>query len=163
MNYELFMWSDRKQENHSFTRSPGSNDLAESAVEGLGAVTSLAVIGRGMIIRGHIKSREGLYVDGEVDGTLELPDCRLTVGPHGKVAADSTAREVEVLGSIHGDLQASKRITIRKGGRLVGDLRTPAIVIEEGAYFKGKIEIVNNGDEVSTAISHTNGKTAARA
>ncbi len=157
------MWSDRKQENPSFARASGSNDQAESAVEGLGAVTSLAVIGRGMIIRGHIKSREGLYVDGEVDGTLELPECRLTVGPHGKVQADCTAREVEALGSIRGDLQVTKRITIRKGARMIGDLRTPAIVIEEGAYFKGKIEIVSSAEEAEAAVSvSSNRKTAAR-
>jgi cytoskeletal protein CcmA (bactofilin family) len=60
------------------------------------------------------------------------------------------AREVDVLGSVNGDVEASKKITIRKGGRLVGDLRTPGIVIEDGAYFKGKIEIVNT-DEATAA------------
>ncbi len=54
------------------------------------------------------------------------------------------AREVEVMGNVSGDMEASKKITIRKGGRLVGDLRTPGIVIEEGAYYKGKIEILNS-------------------
>lgn len=131
--------------------------------EGLGAVTSLAVIGRGMVIRGHIKSEEGLYVDGEVYGSLELPDCRLTVGPHGRVDADSRAREVEVLGTLSGDLQATKKVTIRKGGRLVGDLQTPAIVIEEGAYFKGKIEIVNSDEHAPAAAPAANlSRSAAR-
>ena len=155
------MWTDRKQENSPNGRSLGSKDQAESAIEGLGAVTSLAVIGRGMLIRGHIQSKEGLYVDGEVDGTLELPNCRLTVGPHGKVEADSTAREVEVLGSISGDLEATKKITIRKGGRMIGDLRTPAIVIEEGAYFKGKIEIVNGDENGRVAVTPPNSKKSA--
>jgi cytoskeletal protein CcmA (bactofilin family) len=97
-----------------------------------------------MMIRGQITSKESLHVEGQVDGSLDMPDFRLTVGPHGRVGADTKAREIEVLGTVAGDLEASKKITIRKGGRLVGDLRTPGITIEEGAYFKGKIEIVDS-------------------
>ena|SRR5581483_1428234 len=141
------MWSDRKQENSSFGPASESAGHGESSAEGVGTVSTLAVIGRGMVIKGQIKSREGLYIDGEVDGTLELFDSRLTVGPHGRVDADAKAREIEVLGSVSGDLEATKRITIRRGGRLVGDLRTPGIVIEEGAYFKGRIEIVSSEEE----------------
>ncbi|MGH9584297.1 MAG: bactofilin family protein, partial [Bryobacteraceae bacterium] len=106
------------------------------------AVASLAVIGKAMVIQGQIASRESLHIEGEVTGKIDLPDCRLTVGRTGRVAADIVAREVEVLGSVRGDLRASKKITIRKGGHLIGDLRTPGIVIEEGAYYKGRIEIV---------------------
>jgi cytoskeletal protein CcmA (bactofilin family) len=141
------MWSDRKQENSSPRTASGLGDNLEPvASTNPVRVTSpgLAVIGKAMIIRGQIKSKEDLQVDGEVDGTLELPNCRLTVGPNGKVGAGATAREVDVLGSIDGDVDASKKITIRKGGRLVGDLRTAGIVIEDGAYFKGKIEIINS-------------------
>lgn len=140
------MWSDRKQENSNPRTVPGLNDNLEPLSSNPVRVTSpgLAVIGKAMIIRGQIKSREDLQVDGEVDGTLELPNCRLTVGPNGKVGAGATAREVDVLGSIDGDVDASKKVTIRKGGRLVGDLRTAGIVIEDGAYFKGKIEIINS-------------------
>jgi cytoskeletal protein CcmA (bactofilin family) len=140
------MWSDRKQENSNPRTVPGLSDNLEPLSSNPVRVTSpgLAVIGKAMIIRGQIKSREDLQVDGEVDGTLELPNCRLTVGPNGKVGAGATAREVDVLGSIDGDVDASKKVTIRKGGRLVGDLRTAGIVIEDGAYFKGKIEIINS-------------------
>jgi cytoskeletal protein CcmA (bactofilin family) len=113
------------------------------------AAVGLAVIGKAMVIRGQITSREDMHVDGEIDGTLDMPNCRLTIGPSGKVGAGARAREVEVLGSIDGDVEASRKITIRKGGRLVGDLRTPGIVIEDGAYFKGKIEIVTT--EAATA------------
>jgi cytoskeletal protein CcmA (bactofilin family) len=88
-----------------------------------------------------------MHIDGQVDGTLEMPDSRLTIGPNGRVGADAKAREIEVLGTVAGDLEASKKITIRKGGRLVGDLRTPGIIIEEGAYFKGKIEIVDGEEQ----------------
>lgn len=135
------MWSDRKPtkplENAGATASP------QRVAEGVVSLANLTVIGKAMVVRGHIRSTESLHIEGEVDGTLELPGARLTVGPTAKVKADATAREIEVLGSLSGDLDATKKITIRKGGRLVGDLRTPGIVIEEGAYFKGKIEILN--------------------
>ena len=91
-----------------------------------------------------------MHIEGEVDGTLELPGARLTVGVTARVAADARAREIEVIGTLTGDLDASKKITVRKGGRLVGDLRTPGIVIEEGAYYKGKIEIVNPEEQPET-------------
>lgn len=139
------MWSDRKQENSNPRTAPGLGDMVDPvSPTPVRASPGLAVIGKAMIIRGQIKSKEDLQVDGEVDGTLELPNCRLIVGPHGKVGAGATAREVDVMGSIDGDVDASKKVTIRKGGRLVGDLRTAGIVIEDGAYFKGKIEIINS-------------------
>lgn len=140
------MWSERKQDNPTGSRtSPGQTGSPErGSSEGAGPVSSLAVIGKGMVIRGQITSKESMYVDGEVDGSFTLPDCRLTIGPNGRVDAKVKAREVEVMGNVSGDMEASKKITIRKGGRLVGDLRTPGIVIEEGAYYKGKIEILNS-------------------
>ncbi len=115
-----------------------------------------------MVIRGRITSTESLLIEGQVDGTLEMPESRLTVGPHGRVGADAKAREIEVLGTVTGDLDASKKITIRKGGRLVGDLRTPGIIIEEGAYFKGRIEIVDS-EEHAAATEPPDVKRAAGA
>jgi cytoskeletal protein CcmA (bactofilin family) len=137
------MWSDRKP-TRSFENAPsGANTSAAQASEGIVNVANLTVIGKAMVVRGHIRSKESLHIEGEVDGTLELPGARLTVGATARVAADARAREIEVIGTLTGDLDATKKITVRKGGRLVGDLRTPGIVIEEGAYYKGKIEIVN--------------------
>src|SRR5947209_14160483 len=135
------MWSDRKQENSASVRSSDANNRAEA--ESAGKVSVVTVIGKGMTIKGTVRSEETLHVDGELDGKLDLPGQRLTIGPNGRVHADTTAREVEVLGTLNGDIDAAKKITIRKGGRLIGNLKTPAIVIEDGAYFKGRIEIVN--------------------
>lgn len=152
--------SDRKQ----FTfpgRSSASPKEPESLSDSVGAVSSLTVIGRAMMIRGQITSKESLHVEGQVDGTLDMPDFRLTVGPHGRVGADTKAREIEVLGTVAGDLEASKKITIRKGGRLVGDLRTPGIIIEEGAYFKGKIEIVDSEEPQAPGASPEGKKATA--
>lgn len=139
--------NDRKQADFFAGKSPALGKGLESVPETAGTVSSLTVIGRAMVIRGDIVSRESLLVDGQVEGTLELPNSRLVIGANARVGADARAREIEVLGTVAGDLEASKKITIRKGGRLTGDLRTPGIVIEEGAFFKGKIEIVDSEEQ----------------
>ena len=102
---------------------------------------NVAVIGRNMLIIGTVTSSEDLYVDGEVQGALEVDNCRLTIGPNGKANAGAKAREVEVLGRIDGNVETAEKISIRKGGELVGDIKAAGIVIEDGAYFKGSIDI----------------------
>jgi len=101
-----------------------------------------AVLGKSVIVKGQIFSREDLTIDGEVEGTVELQEHRLTVGPNGKVMASVKAREIVVLGTIHGNVEATDKIDIRKDAKLVGDIKTVRIVIEDGAYFKGNIDIV---------------------
>ncbi len=91
--------------------------------------------------KGQIFSREDLTIDGEIEGSVELHEHRLTVGPNGKLQAGVKAREVVVLGTIHGNVEASDKIDIRKDAKLVGDIKTARIVIEDGAYFKGSIDI----------------------
>ncbi len=103
-----------------------------------------ATIGKAVKIAGQIYSREDLYVDGDVEGTIELMEHKLTVGPNGKVHAGVKAREVVALGVIQGNVEASDRIEIRKDAKLVGDIKTARIVIEDGAYFKGSIDIVKS-------------------
>lgn len=139
------MWSDRKSTKAFENTSPSA--ATETGPEGVLNVSNLTVIGKAMIVRGHITSKESLHIEGEVNGTLDLPGARLTVGQTAKVSADARAREIEIIGTLSGDLDASKKITVRKGGRLIGDCRTPGIVIEEGAYYKGKIEIVNPDEQ----------------
>jgi cytoskeletal protein CcmA (bactofilin family) len=78
-----------------------------------------------------------MHIAGEIDGSLYLAGCDLTVTAESKVRADVTAREVEISGSIQGNADAAHKITVRKGGKLMGDLRTPGIVIEDGATSKG--------------------------
>ena len=138
------MWSDRTEQDYPPKRGAGPADGIKPSESVGPVVASLAVIGKAMIVRGQITSNENMHIDGQVEGSLDLPAARLTIGSNGRVAANATAREVEVLGTIDGDVDAAKKITIRKGGRLIGDLRTAGIVIEDGAYFRGKIEIVNS-------------------
>ena len=98
-------------------------------------------LGSTMTVKGEVYSQEELYVDGEVHGSIELHH-RLTVGPNGKIRASVKAKEVVIEGSIQGDVQSAEKIIIREKGSLVGDIKTAGIVIEDGAYFKGSIDIV---------------------
>jgi cytoskeletal protein CcmA (bactofilin family) len=101
-----------------------------------------ATIGKAVKVVGQIYSKEDLYVDGEVEGTVEALEHKLTVGPNGVVRAGIKAREVVALGMIQGNVEAQDKIEIRKDAKLVGDIRTARIIIEDGAYFKGSIDIV---------------------
>ncbi len=101
-----------------------------------------ATIGKAVKINGQIFSKEDLYVDGDVEGTIEALEHKLTIGPNGKLQAGVRAREVVILGQVKGNVEAHERIDIRKDARLVGDIKTARIIIEDGAYFKGSIDIV---------------------
>ena len=101
-----------------------------------------ATLGKAVKVVGQIFSREDLYVDGEVEGTVEALEHKLTIGPNGNVRATVKAREVVALGAIHGNVEATDKIEIRKDAKLTGDIRTARIIIEDGAYFKGSIDIV---------------------
>ena len=104
--------------------------------------TGNAVLGKSVVVKGQILSREDLTIDGEVEGTVEMQEHRLTIGPNGKVRASVKAREVIVLGTLNGNVETADRIDIRKEAKLVGDIKTARIVIEDGAYFKGNVDII---------------------
>jgi cytoskeletal protein CcmA (bactofilin family) len=99
-----------------------------------------AVIGKGVTIKGQIFSREDLTIDGEVDGSVELQEHRLTIGEKGKIRADVSAREVVVLGSLHGNVEATEKIDIRKQASITGDIKAARIEAEDGAYLKGSVD-----------------------
>jgi len=104
-----------------------------------------AVLGRSVSVKGQIISEEDLVIDGDVEGTVEVRDHRLTLGPNGKLRASSVkAREIVIQGSLNGNVEAKDKVYIRKDATLVGDITTAGIVIEDGAYFKGGIDITRN-------------------
>jgi cytoskeletal protein CcmA (bactofilin family) len=103
------------------------------------------VFGKSMKIVGEVSSDEELYLDGDLDGTLNLRN-RLTVGPNSKVNANIKAQEIVVFGSIKGNVESESRVSLRTGASIVGDIKTAGIVIEDGAYFKGGIDISRNGE-----------------
>lgn len=100
-----------------------------------------ASIGKGLVIKGEITGSESLFIDGKVEGTINLPGNRVTVGRNGQVAANITAREIVVLGKVRGNVVASDRVDIRAEGALTGDVAAARISIEDGAFFKGGIDI----------------------
>jgi len=100
-----------------------------------------AALGKNVTIKGQIFAREDLTIDGEMEGTIECQDHRLTIGPNARVQATLKAREIIIQGSIQGNVEASDKIDIRREAKLVGDIKTSRIVIEDGAYFKGSIDI----------------------
>jgi cytoskeletal protein CcmA (bactofilin family) len=112
-----------------------------------------ATIGKSLFVKGEVSGSESLYVDGKVEGTINLPGNRVTVGRNGQVAANITAREVVVLGKVRGNIQASDRVDIRSEGSLTGDVAAARISIEDGAYFKGGIDIRKPGDTKNGTIS----------
>src|SRR6202163_4919496 len=151
------MWNRRKEEEPTPRTTTAPPTSSEPAKEGI-PMSSLpsrptdtrsdavrggaAIIGKSVVLKGQIYGREDLTIDGEVEGTVELQEHRLTVGPNGKVMASIKAREIVVLGTIHGNVETTDKIDIRKEAKLVGDIKTARIVIEDGAYFKGNIDIV---------------------
>ena len=100
-----------------------------------------AVIGRSMTIIGDIRAAQELVVEGEVDGVLESQSM-LTVGPNGKVKGNIKAQEVAIFGSVHGNVEVTSKIAIRDQGSLIGDIRGAGIRIDDGAYFKGSVDII---------------------
>ena len=135
---------------------------------------SPATIGKAVKITGQIYSKEDLYVDGDVEGTIELQAHRLTIGPNGKIRCNIKAREVVILGNVQGKVHSTDKLEVRKNASVVGDVTTARIVIEDGAYFKGSIdtaksEPANSSDsvrsepEVATlvAAAHANSHSGA--
>ena len=100
-----------------------------------------AALGKNVTVKGQIFAREDLTIDGEVEGTVECQEHRLTIGPNARVQAGLKAREIIIHGSIQGNVDATDKIDIKKEAKLVGDIKTSRIVIEDGAYFKGSIDI----------------------
>ncbi len=100
-----------------------------------------ATIGKSVRVVGQIFTKEDLYVDGDVEGTIESMDNKVTVGPNGRVQAGIKAREVIILGQVQGNVETSDKVDLRKDAKLVGDITTARISIEDGALFKGSIDI----------------------
>jgi len=127
-----------------------------------------ATIGKSLVIKGEVSGSESLYIDGRVEGSINLAGNRVTVGRNGVVSANINAREIVVLGKVRGNLTASDRVDIRSDGSLTGDVVAARISIEDGAFFKGGIDIRKagqkpNGEEVKATSASSTEAVAARA
>ena len=101
----------------------------------------LATVGKSVSIKGELSGREDLFLDGRLEGSIQLSESNLTIGPNGSVRANISAKDVTIAGTLEGNVAAGGRTEIRKTAVVNGDVRTRRIAIEEGAYFKGKLEI----------------------
>ena len=147
------MWNKRADEPQGEpvrSQSPATTPSPEPAPRASSApARQAATIGASMNIKGEIRTREELFVDGEVEGLVESHSL-LTVGPNGKVRANIKAREVIVYGSVRGNVDVTEKIAIRDKGSVIGDIKTAGIGIDDGAYFKGSIDIIRPEPKVST-------------
>jgi cytoskeletal protein CcmA (bactofilin family) len=100
-----------------------------------------ASIGRSLVIKGEISGAESLYVDGRIEGTINIPEHRVTIGRNGVVAADVNAREVVIMGKVNGNIICSDRLDIRSEGSVTGDVVTQRISVEDGAHLRGSVQV----------------------
>jgi len=111
-----------------------------------------ATIGKSLVIKGEVTGSESLYIDGRVEGSINLSGNRVTIGRNGVVSANISAREIVVLGKVRGNLTASDRVDIRSDGSLTGDVVAARISIEDGAFFKGGIDIRKAGSAGAASV-----------
>ena len=162
------MWNKRTEDN--YPSRPGQEPASAPAAHPTPVAApvmrhepavprQVAAIGAGMTIKGEIRAKEELVVDGEIEGTLESQSL-ITVGANGKVHCNIKAREVIIFGSVRGNVDVSEKIAIREQGSLVGDIKTAGISIDDGAYFKGSIDIVRAEPKVTTKPVKTEAKAS---
>jgi cytoskeletal protein CcmA (bactofilin family) len=140
-------WEGTMQTNNDPQRSsspiPGvSNSMGRST----------SYLSAGLQVHGEISGNEDLKLDGKVEGLVSIGGFRLTLGPTAQLDGDIVAREAIISGEVHGDISAFDRIEVTKSASIIGDLSTTKILIEEGAYFKGGIEIGNKNAQLGTDL-----------
>jgi cytoskeletal protein CcmA (bactofilin family) len=126
------------------------SSAAPGAPSSLGRTASY--LGPGLRIKGEITGNEDLQLDSAVEGLVSIGGFRLTVGSNAHVTADIVAREAVIAGEVAGDISACDRIEITKSASIVGDVTTGKITIEEGAYFKGGVEIGSGNTQIGTDL-----------
>jgi len=122
-------------------KSQSSSSPNQTQPRAVAVPVEQATIGRSLVVKGEITGSESLYIDGKVEGTINLSDSRVTIGRNGTVAASISAREVVILGKVHGNIQVTDRVDIRSEGSLTGDVITQRISVEDGAILKGSVQV----------------------
>ena len=102
---------------------------------------SQAILGKDVTVTGEIRSHEPLIIEGEVDGTIDVAGHLLTIAPNGNVRASVKAKEIDILGSLEGNIEGADKIYIRNGAHFVGDVHALGIVIEDGGFIRGKVDL----------------------
>jgi cytoskeletal protein CcmA (bactofilin family) len=122
-------------------KSQSSSNQSFPPAKAVSVPVDQATIGRSLVVKGEITGSESLYIDGKVEGSIALSDSRVTIGRNGSVAANISAREVVILGKVHGNIQVTDRLEIRSEGSLTGDVITQRISVEDGAILKGSVQV----------------------
>jgi cytoskeletal protein CcmA (bactofilin family) len=135
------------QTNKDTQRGPSAPPSAPSSMG-----RTISYLGPGLHIKGEITGNEDLKLDSKVEGLVSIGGFRLTVGPSAQLNADIVAREAVISGEVHGDIRACDRIEIMKSASIVGDLTTGKIMLEEGAYFKGCVEVGSDNAQIGTDL-----------
>lgn len=151
------MWKSNKKEEERPNPVPARAGTSPSPVAPLAAASKIPVvhsrlevspkmadiahIGKSVIIRGELSGSEDLFFDGEVEGSIELKSNSLTIGPNGRIRANIQAKEVVIHGRVDGNIRATERVELKQSAVLSGDLVTQRIMIEDGAFFKGAVDI----------------------
>jgi cytoskeletal protein CcmA (bactofilin family) len=125
--------------------SPASNPNTFNPVKTVTAPVDQATIGRTLTIKGEISGSEALYIDGRIEGKINMPESRVTIGRNGKVDASIQAKEVVIMGKVNGNIECSDRVDIRAEGSVSGDISTVRITVEDGAALKGGIQVRAEG------------------
>src|SRR3989442_7111876 len=173
------MWGNKKpdapqtgqpDQKNSFSNQPpkpasaaweGKPAMSTDAMRPLGATAdgATARLGSSLHVKGEISGNEDLYIDGTVEGLVQLDERKVMIGATAKLTADIIAGEVIVYGNVKGNVRGKGKIEIKKDGSVSGDLTTAQIIIEDGAYFKGSIEIEKSADK--QADKNVSSRTAA--
>ncbi|HLJ27001.1 MAG TPA: polymer-forming cytoskeletal protein [Candidatus Angelobacter sp.] len=173
------MWKPRPDEKPVSSNSPSQPTLAPPSAPAFGPgkethslepakasqpfrADVAAHIGKSVLVKGELSGSEDLYLDGEVEGTIELNNHTLVVGPNGRVRANISAREVIMHGKIEGNVIGTERVELKKSCVLSGDITTQRVVIEDGAFFKGSVDLQRESKaEPRKAVAAANGVSAA--
>ena len=112
---------------------------------GVETSTSPAVLAKSVTVTGEIYCNEPLTIEGEVEGSIDVTGHLLTIAPRGNVRASVRASEIDVLGSLHGKVEGAEKMYIRNGARVVADIHERGIVIEDGGFVRGKVDLTRQG------------------
>ncbi len=117
-------------------------------------------IGKSVVIKGELNGSEDLTIEGHVEGTIQLREHVLTIGPNGRIKAQVFAKSVIVLGEVTGNVTATEKVDIRDNGSVDGDIVAPRVAIAEGAHFRGSVDMQRKGGPQSQAKPATAGQSA---
>jgi cytoskeletal protein CcmA (bactofilin family) len=123
------------------SNTPALNSTPNNPTKTVSAPIEQATIGRTVVIKGELTAAEALYIDGRIEGKINMPDHRVTIGRNGSVRANINARDVVVMGKVNGNIECTDRVDIRSEGSVTGDVSTIRLSVEEGAVLKGGIEV----------------------